>query len=734
MEKYDNPHPAYNSINPRTNSLPSMNRMINQINDVLKQLELSKPFKLNVQELENIVQFGFGFYNSVVNYIYKSKGKYKFQKSQLNSDKFIKIILLWLFIDFYKKWKDICDSSHKIKGIMIDFYTSISKIISKLYNENYLDLGHIEIITKFILFLSVFLPSSRGDKMKLNTIIKTDFFIDCSFTIIEYVFLDFPNRKGPPKEEEIRFFCNFLEFFQKKMINDYPENIFILTNENWKIFNCFSLGKYLTITESKELEKCLINFLCAIYQFKFSKKCLSIFLSQLKECLVNFDLKPPEELEKNVKLLSFPLKYLRTQIDLERIFLTQNQFHLEKGFYLGKKKCGICINSVQFEKGRKIFVFSFNLIPRNNVNEYTIISLVKEPKLDNCLSFSLVKNKTSKNEQNSKISNNKGSKKELEKEKERTNPELYKLVLRNHNEEADLNIYIIPKKTYLFVIQIITESTTQVSITYSHYSENGNTTTETENIGIPLKFPFFQDSNSTVECLIGCKIQTDFPSPNYGQDFEKGVLISTFSGYLGSVIILTSQQNEEKVFLKEHKSFSRDAITPLITFPQNILSLKGKYEQFLYFQEGNDMTNQLKYVYEGGIYPRIKLEFEDLNNNYLPKIKLYVSPNNYQLIEISNNYSKKNKNEYKFVKQNYLNIHPNKLFFKGQKSKLNDNFDQKFHTFKNSLTIFEFLKFDGINYLSLHFEYYFQILTILKQKQSPNSEMTEQNEKIYNIM
>lgn len=738
MEKYDNAPPAYNSINQRNIPLPSINTMINQINDLLEQLELSKTFQLNVQELENIAQLNFSFYNpDTINCIFKSKGKYKLQKSQLNSEKFVKIILLWFFNVFYKKWKDICDSSPKIKEIMIEFYTSISKIISKLYNEKFLELEHIEIITKFILILSVFLPSSKQNIMKLNTIIKADFFIDCSFTIIEYVFLDFPNRKGLMKEDEIHFFCNFLEFFQKKMINDNPENIFILTNENWKIFDFFSLGKYLTITESKEVENCIMNLLCTIYQFKFSKKSLSGLLSYLKECLVNFNQKPVEELEKNVKLLSFPLKYLGKQIEIERIFLTQNQFHLEKGFYFGKKKCGICVNSVQFEKGRKIFVFSFNLIPKNNVNEYTILSLVKQVKLDNCLSFSLVKNSISKNDVNNlSINNNvKGTKKSnLEKEKERANPELYKLVIRNHIDEKDLNIFIIPKKTYLFVIQIIPESITHVNITYSHYTNNGHASTETENIGIPLKFPFFQDPNNTVECFIGCTIQKDYAAPTISQDFEPGELISTFSGYLGSVIILTSQQNEEKVYLKEHKSSQKDTMTPLITFPQNILSLKGKYEQFLYFQEGNDMTNQLKYVYEGGVYPKIKGDFEDLQNSYLQKIKLYVSPNNYQLIEISNNYSKQDKNEYKFVKQNFLNIQPNKLFFKGQSSKINKNFNQKFHIFKNPLTLFEFLKFDGINYFSLHFEYYYQMLTILKQKQNPNNELTEKNEKIYNLM
>ena len=40
-------------------------------------------------------------------------------------------------------------------------------------------------------------------------------------------------------------------------------------------------------------------------------------------------------------------------------------------------------------------------------------------------------------------------------------------------------------------------------------------------------------------------------------------------------------------------------------------------------------------------------------------------------------------------------------------------FDKNFHIFKNESTRTEFIKYDGINYLSLLFEYYYQILSHL---------------------
>ena len=38
----------------------------------------------------------------------------------------------------------------------------------------------------------------------------------------------------------------------------------------------------------------------------------------------------------------------------------------------------------------------------------------------------------------------------------------------------------------------------------------------------------------------------------------------------------------------------------------------------------------------------------------------------------------------------------------------------EFKPFKNKNTISEFIKFDGLKLMALHFEYYFQILTKLK--------------------
>ena len=113
-------------------------------------------------------------------------------------------------------------------------------------------------------------------------------------------------------------------------------------------------------------------------------------------------------------------------------------------------------------------------------------------------------------------------------------------------------------------------------------------------------------------------------------------------------------------------------------------------------------------------------------NITLDNIKLIISPEYFKLLNyyddidylnMPNNILDKNSNEY-FIKKKYVDI---KL-----KSEANDNekniiintlfFDNNFHTFKNKLTLNEFIKYDGINFLALLMEYYYQILNNVYEK------------------
>ena len=80
------------------------------------------------------------------------------------------------------------------------------------------------------------------------------------------------------------------------------------------------------------------------------------------------------------------------------------------------------------------------------------------------------------------------------------------------------------------------------------------------------------------------------------------------------------------------------------------------------------------------------------------------------------------KKRYKIVNFDFLGFKGNEII--QGKYRINSVFHQKFHLVRNSPTLFEFIKFDGINYLSLLFEYYYQILLKI-QKYSSEKEKKE---------
>ena len=74
------------------------------------------------------------------------------------------------------------------------------------------------------------------------------------------------------------------------------------------------------------------------------------------------------------------------------------------------------------------------------------------------------------------------------------------------------------------------------------------------------------------------------------------------------------------------------------------------------------------------------------------------------------------KKQYKVVNVDYLGFMEN-AFIKG-KYRISNGFHQKFHIVRNALTLFQFIKFDGINYISLLLEYYYQILIKIQNNES----------------
>ena len=119
----------------------------------------------------------------------------------------------------------------------------------------------------------------------------------------------------------------------------------------------------------------------------------------------------------------------------------------------------------------------------------------------------------------------------------------------------------------------------------------------------------------------------------------------------------------------------------------------------------------------------------------MESIKVLISPNSFRLVEykdeidylnLENDYEayENFKKQNKSFRQNYLNY----------KQSQNDEkkieiftsfFNNRFHIFENTITIEEFIKYDGLHYLCLILEYYYQILC--KLNESNNNQNKESN-------
>ena len=730
MDTNDNPAPTIGI--PFT--MPTSSQIVQQINIILKDIKLSHPIVLDSVYFEKIAPYinNFIYLPRLLYIIYDTEGKYTF--NMRHREKFVQVLLFWIGTHYYKTLEemdrknskemnsdkierknikennDSCkgnkkkDSGNKRdkKGLV-----AFAKLITKLYMIKYLSLDDIEALSKFILTLSLFYKKDIGPIE--NKVIKNELFIRWAFTLLRLCFIDYPKR-DQLSNEEVQMLIDFINYFKSNFVSE--DNMIYFCNQSNTSYTLFNLIYYLKLTDSKELKMSILNLLSSIYIYRFNQpKCYAPMIYQLQNCLVNFDQKDETEIKKDLDFLSCPIMFLQNQFEQESVQSKQDQLILDNAFYFNHKNCGILCSSLQLTKEEKTYIFSFKLVTNDEQNqEYSLLSLhevTSSNHVSQLLTLSLEKNDDvllNKPGKNPKVvTKHQLSEAQLkDKEREKNDHSLYKMYLTIKNEKQDLDIYIIPNKTYLFVIE---QTYKTMTITYSHHISHNIVRNDTEIINVNTS----KYDNSLV-CLIGCEFLEPIPSK-----IEDEILLETesaFTGYMGTVIIIEKGQTKE--------------------FSKHILNLKGKYEDSLYFG-AYDLSGMYKYYYEDSTldYGNAKRFFEDptshIREDYIKKIKLYVCPRNFQLLKSDNMYLKSYtqamiKKRYKIVNFDFLGFKGNEII--QGKYRINSVFHQKFHLVRNSPTLFEFIKFDGINYLSLLFEYYYQILLKI-QKYSSEKEKKE---------
>ena len=221
---------------------------------------------------------------------------------------------------------------------------------------------------------------------------------------------------------------------------------------------------------------------------------------------------------------------------------------------------------------------------------------------------------------------------------------------------------------------------------------------------------------------IGCKLEYNTFSKE-----NTYLYLNTFKGFVGPFIVFNNSYSKEKEIIIDY-----------------IFKLKGKYGNFIY--NNYNMRSILIFEEYDYVYENILKYFESQKKNIQSDIELYIYPESFKKKFIDNidylylyngkeicltKIKKKNLNTYEKINkkvkfdlqydedyiqenENFANLNK---FDKNIQLEIPFNFNSKFFIFKNKNTFSEFLKMDGIKFLILHLNFYYQIIIFLDKSE-----------------
>ncbi len=663
--------------------------------NLLKKTKIDISFNFNEKEIY--------LYKTLSNYLDESNLKYlsKFnlnlKNNNLNNKQLFKYFLLHIFY-FFEKYNNEQNNKEEFSKI----YNSINSLIvlfSNLYNSNFFHINHFEIFSRQLLLFSLIQIKEKKNKCDYiyeDNFIKNIMFIPLSFNIIKNIYIN--KKKNISKEEEISI-SNYFAFFDELILSNNISNLNLLQRYESKILNIIEC-LYLINSKSNELNRTLDNFISKLYILNFSMKGLmSQFLNITKNSLVNFNNNTLEEFNQKMIIDNFMINYFLNVFIKEQKLYSLDTYKLYEGFYLGSDNCGINARINKLNNRENTVLFSFNLIPIKNIENYTIIIFQKENNI--YFSINLIKIKSSNN---------------------------YELIIKINSNYFQPNIIIIPEQTYLFAISFFEKKKFIINYIGGQYKikQKSNEYSYKDKI-------YLENFN----LCIGCKLEYNTFSKE-----NTYLYLNTFKGFVGPVIIFNKSYKIEKETMIDY-----------------IFKLKGKYGNFIY--NNYNMKNILIFEENDYYYEKILKYFKSEENNIQKDIELYIYPESFKnkyIDHINYLYLNNGKEIYltKIKEKNLnvdkknnetknLNLECDKVYiqenanFTHLKEVENNiqleipyNFNSKFFNFRNKSTFSEFLKMDGIKFLTLHLNFYYQIIIYFNK--SKKEQKDNQSNKLIDSM
>ena len=611
----------------------------------------------------------FKFYNNI-DYVKILKGNFIF-KNKINNEKLFNFLIVWcvfLFQNHTKKQiNNESDDNYFIRkklGYKANFKNLefTTKLLTKFYKQKIFNLNQIEIFLRLLIVLSINekeISKILEDNNEKKKNIKNFTFLKSSLNLLKEIFLykkDYLN-----KEEEI-VLNNYLKFFNKYIFQNNIPNQYLFFEIISK--NIINLNDLIIIQKNFheknfEYEKNLFNLFFNIFKLKLTySNLMHFFINNIKNNFIylerifnnnktNFE----KKIESLLNHTNFSLNYFEQSIAEENL---NNSNDILNGFYFKKQNSCLYVDCTIHSK-KNFLLFSFNFMGDDIKKTYTIIefyNVILEKDKIKKIYFSFVLKYLLKDG-------------------------MFKLFIEKSDNKNNIETNIEIKQNINYFFKVCIENKNNKI----HYLED-----KSKEIKIIDIENFYNYDTYNYNIIVGAKfnkkIEASAEKENYLNNLNN--TFDTFEGKIGTII------------LSGKNSIFKD-------------KFNQKYENILleHFQE--EIYKNLYLLISSRSFIK-SISNEKFDNIFL-KIDYdkKIEKNHYYCYE-NMEYSIK-PNYYKY--SNYLSIEIKDCQgIKDKIIKISDftNFDENFFPFQNNFTFEQFFSCDGMNYLILLLEFYYQLI------------------------
>ena len=621
-----------------------------------------------------------------------NKFSLKFKLSNRNCT--AKLLILTYIILFYiqnhlKNYNIDSKEKYLIIKILYNFLGIVSNIISKLYFDKILTLDELEIILKSLILFSI--NDYKNKNIKENNNIENIMYLKTCIKIIKIIYSF--NSSLDEKNLLIRIFQYInsnICYTDIKNININYTNKFYMINNDYKTTKLLSLMNLIHKIYNQKLSSIYFSLLINIYCFQFNYNNFNYqFYKLFEPLLINIDKKTYSEILNEISFPEFQLNFLKDLINKERILLENNSCLLSNGFYLDENNnnSGI-IGTLGEIEDDFILTFGFKLLIKNpevGKKEYIIMQFknINDNKVE--FKISILKYKNS----------------------------FFLNIFDNNN--IKIKLFSIEANQYYIISFRFESSNLKVSFLFNHMNQT---------IKLDIKNNLFKSKDNLLLC-VGCDIEPkNKNSQNISVETFKDnnyIFTNRFTGFIGDIHIINS-----KLFGNNEKN------TDAFFIQDNFLKLKGQYGNvFLKSLVKQKSFNEYIIPNKDNMIENNQDEkdfFSTLCNNddtrklkLIDNVTLHISSVNFQLINYKDSIDYLNYNNSFHEEEKNLNKYQKEYqYFNNFRIKQNNNtnkiilintklFNCHFNIFENKSSLNKLAEDDGIFYLILILEYYYQI-------------------------